>query len=318
VDRGRFVSMLAGLAAAAACAAAAAPAHAITIGIADNKPDMFSDPRFLGSGIRLARLSVAWDALSSPWQLEQLDAWLNGARAANVEPLVSFGHSRTDRRRVPTPERYLFEFRRFRARYPWVREFAAWNEANHCGEPTCHRPRLVAAYYRNLRRECPDCRILAAELLDQPNMVRWIRAFRRAAHEEPRYWGLHNYIDANRRRRSGTRRMLRAVKGLVWFTETGGIVARTNRRRITFPESARHAASATRFLFRRLVPMSRRVTRVYIYNWNSGSAPGTWDSALVGPTGSTRPAYHVVRRALARQAAREAARGTGGTAPIPR
>ena len=318
MDRGRFVSMLAGLAAAAACAAAAAPAHAITIGIADNKPDMFSDPRFLGSGIRLARLSVGWDALSSPWQLEQLDAWLNAARAANVEPLVSFGHSRTDRRRVPTPERYLFEFRRFRARYPWVREFAAWNEANHCGEPTCHRPRLVAAYYRNLRRECPDCRILAAELLDQPNMVRWIRAFRRAAHEEPRYWGLHNYIDANRRRRSGTRRMLRAVKGLVWFTETGGIVARTNRRRITFPESARHAASATRFLFRRLVPMSRRVTRVYIYNWNSGSAPGTWDSALVGPTGSTRPAYHVVRRALARQAAREAARGTGGTAPIPR
>jgi hypothetical protein len=306
--------LLAGAAAAAAWAAA--PASALTVGIADNKPDMFSDPRFLRSGITNARLSVGWDALSSPWQLAQLDAWLGAARTAGVEPLVSFGHSRTNRRSLPSPERYLFEFRRFRARYPWVKEFAAWNEGNHCGEPTCHRPRLVAAYYRKLRRECPDCRILAAEVLDQPNMVRWVRAFRRAAGEEPRYWGLHNYIDANRRRTRGTRRMLRAVKGQVWFTETGGIVSRTNRRKVTFPESARHAATATRFLFRRLVPINRRATRVYIYHWNAGPAPSTWDSALVGPTGRTRPAYRVVRRVLSSQAAREAARQTGGTAPV--
>jgi hypothetical protein len=302
--------------AAAAVAWAAAPASALTVGIADNKPDMFSDPRFLGSGITTARLSVGWDALSSPWEVAQLDAWLGAARTARVEPLVSFGHSRTNRRSLPTPERYLFEFRRFRARYPWVKEFAAWNEANHCGEPTCHRPRLVAAYYRKLRRECPDCRILAAEVLDQPNMVRWVRAFRRAAREEPRYWGLHNYIDANRRRTRGTRRMLRAVQGQVWFTETGGIVSRTNRRKVTFPESADHAATATRFLFRRLVPLSRRATRVYIYHWNASPTPSTWDSALVGPTGFTRPAYRVVRRVLSSQAARAAARRTGGTAPV--
>jgi hypothetical protein len=202
---------------------------------------MFLDPRFATSGISTARLSVSWDALSSPWQTAEIDAWLDAARAAGVEPLVSFGHSRIDRRSLPTPERFLYEFRRFRARYPWVKEYATWNEANHCGEPTCHRPRLVAAYYRKLRRECPDCRILAAEVLDMPNMVRWVRAFRRAAGEEPRYWGLHNYLDANRRRTTGTRRMLRAVKGQVWFTETGGIVRRRNRRKVTFPESANHA-----------------------------------------------------------------------------
>jgi hypothetical protein len=299
----------------AATALPAAPARALTVGIADNKPDMFLDARFARSGIRFARLSVGWDALSSPWELAQLDAWLGAARAANVEPLVSFGHSRTIRRSLPTPERFLFEFRRFRARYPWVREYATWNEANHCGEPTCHRPGLVAAYYRKLRRECPDCHILAAEVLDTPNMVRWVRAFKRVAHEEPRYWGLHNYIDANRRRTRGTRRMLRAVRGLVWFTETGGIVARRNPHKVTFPESAGHAATATRFLFRRLVPLSRRATRVYIYQWNAGSPPTTWDSGLVGPTGRTRPAYRVVRRVLRQQAAREAARETGGTVP---
>jgi hypothetical protein len=303
--RARFV-LLAAAVAATLCAAA--PAAALTVGIADNKPDMFFDPRFQSSGVEHARISIGWDALSSPWQTEQLDRWLNAARADGVDPLVSFGHSRTDRRSLPTPERFLFEFRRFRARYPWVKEFATWNEANHCGEPTCHRPALVAAFYRNLRRECRDCRILAAEVLDMPNMVRWVRAFRRRAREEPRYWGLHNYIDANRKRTIGTRRMLKAVKGQVWFTETGGIVRRSNRRKVTFPESAKHAATATTFLFRKLVPLSRRVTRVYIYHWNADATPTNWDSALIGPTGRVRPAFRVVERVLHRQAARRAAR----------
>jgi hypothetical protein len=314
----RFRVVLLGALAAGLTAGVAAPALALTVGIGDNKPDMFADPRFHAAGVRFARLSVGWDALSSPWQVAEIDTWLGAARAANVEPLVSFGHSRTNRRSLPTPERFLFEFRRFRARYPWVKEYAAWNEANHCGEPTCHRPRLVAAYYRNMRRECPDCRILAAEVLDMPNMVSWVRAFRRAAGEEPRYWGLHNYIDANRRRTRGTRRLLRAVKGLVWFTETGGIVARHNPHRITFPESAHHAAVATRFVFRRLVALSKRATRVYIYQWNAGPPPTTWDSGLIGPTGRTRPAYRVVARALRAQTAREAAHRTGGTTPTPR
>jgi hypothetical protein len=295
-------------AAVAATLCAAAPAAALTVGIADNKADMFFDPRFQASGVQHARISIGWDALSSPWQTEQLDRWLTAARKDGVAPLVSFGHSRTDRRSLPTPDRFLFEFRRFRARYPWVREFATWNEANHCGEPTCHRPALVAAYYRSVRRECPDCRILAAEVLDMPNMVSWVRSFRRRAREEPRYWGLHNYIDANRARTTGTRRMLKAVKGQVWFTETGGIVRRSNRRKVTFPESAKHAATATTFLFKKLVPLSRRVTRVYIYHWNADATPTNWDSALIGPTGRVRPAFRIVARVLHRQAVRRAAR----------
>jgi hypothetical protein len=294
-----------------------APARALVVGIADNKPDMFSDPRFTAAGIGAVRLSVAWDALTSPSQTRQLDVWLEAARAAGVEPLVSFDHSSIDRRRLPTPERFVREFRRFRARYPWVTTFATWNEANHCGEPTCHRPRLVAAYYRAVRRACPSCRILAAEVLDMPNMVTWVREFRRAARQEPRYWGLHNYIDANRGRIRGTRRLVRAVKGLIWFTETGGIVARHNPHKVTFPESTRHAAAATRFLFRRLVPLSRRVTRVYIYHWSAGPAPATWDSGLIGPTGRARPAYRVLTRVLRRQRARETAGRTGGTTPLP-
>jgi hypothetical protein len=293
-----------------AALAVAAPASALTIGIADQKPDMFSDPRFQDSGIQFARRAVAWDALTSPGQTAALDEWMNAARAAHVDPLVSFTHSSLNRRQLPTPERLLYEFRRFRARYPWVTEFATWNEANHCGEPTCHRPELVAAYWRKLRIACPKCKILGAEVLDMPNMTSWVKAFRRVSKVQPRYWGLHNYIDANRLRTSGTRRLLKATgSALIWFTETGGIVSRKNRRKVTFPESASHAAIATRFVFDKLVPLSPRNTRVYLYHWNSEPGPKTWDSALIGPGGKPRPAFRVLERVLTQLALRKIGAG---------
>ena len=92
-------------AACAALMALAAPAGALTVGIADNKADMFADPRFETSGVSHARLTVGWDALSSPWQTEEIDAWMAAARSANVTPLVAFSHSRTDRRSLPSPGR---------------------------------------------------------------------------------------------------------------------------------------------------------------------------------------------------------------------
>src|SRR3954451_12522812 len=206
-------------------ATAATPAHALVVGIADNKPDMFGDPRFTSAGIGTARLSVSWDALTSPWQTHQLDVWLEEARAARVEPLISFGHSTRDRRSLPTPERFLFEFRRFRARYPWVTTFATWNEANHCGEPLCHRPKLAAAFYRVLRRECPTCTVLAPEVLDTPNMRSWVQAFARELGFMPQLWGLHNYVEANRFKMHRLRELLRITRGArVWLTETGGLV----------------------------------------------------------------------------------------------
>lgn len=273
-------------------------APAFLVGIGDQKPAMFSDPRFQAAGIRHARLAVGWDVLDSPWQAAQVDAWLNAAREAHVVPLISFGHSRTARRSLPTAKRFGLEMRRFHSLYPWVRDYATWNEANHCGEPTCHRPGVVAAYFRELRRACPGCHILAAEVLDQPNMVRWVRAFRRAARTEPRYWGLHNYLDVNRLQTRRTRALLAATRGEVWLTETGGIVERRNGSRVKFEQSAAHAAQAIRFVFRRLAPLSRRIARVYFYHWNATGRTDSWDSALIDAHGQERPAYRVLRAEL--------------------
>jgi hypothetical protein len=271
----------------------------VTVGIADQKPDMFSDPRFTSLGIRHARLAIGWDALTSPWQVAELDAWLQGARAAGVEPLISFGHSRTDRHALPTPERLKYEFRRFRQLYPWVTTFATWNEANHCGEPTCHRPRLVAGYYRALRHECPTCTILAPEMLDMPNMAQWVRDFRTALGFNPKRWGMHNYVEANRFRMHRLRQLLRAAPGSeIWLTETGGLVRRDNRSTTDIPEGARHAGEVTRYIFDRILPRNPRIKRVYLYHWNAGPPTVTWDSGLITPGGRERTSLFVLARVL--------------------
>ena len=286
---------------AVALLAPAAGAQAVVVGIADQKPDMFADKRFKALGIKHARIAVPWDAMAYEWQRKEIDRWMFLARLNGVHPLVSFGHSRIHRRHVPTPERMRREFRSFRKRYPWALNFATWNEANHCGEPVCNRIPLVAAYYRTRRRECPDCRILGAELLDQPNLISWVKRFRRAARREPEAWGLHNYVEANRFKSDRLRSLLRATKGSIWLTEVGGIVKRRAKKKYTvkrIPESAAHAAKVMRFLFDDVVALSPRISRVYLYHWNAQSSLDSWDSALVGPTGRRRPALDELRQRL--------------------
>ena len=290
------------LLAAAPAAASAAP---LTVGIADQKADMFGDPWFLRLGVQHARIYVPWDAMAYEDQAAELHRWMQAAYRAGVRPLVSFGHSRVHRRLLPSPERFKYEFRRFRARYPWVRTYATWNEANHCGEPTCHRERLVAAYYRKLRQECRGCTLLAVELLDQPNMVAWTRTFtrhvRRAGMRAPRRWAIHNYVEANRFKSDRLRQLLRNVSGDVWITETGGIVKRRHRTKHTvkrIPESSAHAARVMRYLLEDVPRLSGRIKRVYLYHWNAATRLDSWDSALIGPTGRRRPAYRVLANRL--------------------
>ena len=88
---------------------------------------------------------------------------MHAARAANVRVLLGFGHSRDPswrtrcRRSRPSSARSSA----FRARYPWVRDYMTWNEANHCSQPTCNNPERAAQYYLALRKHCSGCRIVA-------------------------------------------------------------------------------------------------------------------------------------------------------------
>ncbi len=280
--------------------AVAAPCKA-KVGIADQKATAIADPRLAALGVRHVRRTVAWDALRSEWQTRELDAWLSAASAAGLEPLVTFSRSRVRgrARALPTLAQYAAAVLAFRARYPSVRVFSTWNEANFCGELTCRNPRLVARFYRTLKAECQGCRILAADLLDLPNAPAWVKAFRRAARVTPRLWGLHNYVSANRLDARRTRQVLAATRGELWLTETGGLVARRNGSTLRLPQGKQHAARVTRFIFDGLARLSPRISRVYLYHWRSESHFDRWDSALIGPDGTPRPAFGVLRGILA-------------------
>ncbi|MGH2948472.1 MAG: hypothetical protein ACRDPC_19805 [Solirubrobacteraceae bacterium] len=294
------------LLAAAALALPATASAAVEVGMSEQDPAMFSSPRFERLEARHARVVVGWDVLRNGWERMQLDAWLAAADAAGVRPLVSFSHSRRKGRShvLPTKSAFRREVRAFRRAYPRVRDFVTWNEANHVSQPTHDRPGRAAAYFDVLDAACRGCRVAAADVLDdKKNLESWLRVFKRRAKRKPRIWGLHNYVDANRFEDEGTRRMLEAVKGRIWFTETGGLVRRYQRKRPGkrarwVRHSLRHAARATRYVLR-LTELSPRVKRVYLYHWTPSS--GTWDSALLDRRGRPRPAYHVVRSWLARR-----------------
>lgn len=281
--------------AALAPVARAAPAHNVDVGIGEQSPALFSDARFRATGIGHARLIVPYDVVRAGGeQLAYTDAWLSAARDRGVEALVTFGHSnrsRRQKRRLPSVREYAARVREFRARFPWVRTFATWNEANHTVQPTGRDPRRTARFYRELRRQCPQvagCTVVAVEVLltHSWRTWRWIRRFRQRAGRGPHLWGLHNYPDVTRLRVLNTRLFLRRVpRGEVWFTETGGVV----RFAKSWPFDERRAARAVRHSFR-LAARYPRVKRMYFYNWLASSDNSRWDSGFIA-NGVERRAY---------------------------
>ena len=329
-DGHRIARRTAGLAVAVtlALAALSQPAPAAfagpAIGVGEQKASMFASEHWQRLGLRHARYTAPWDALDDPRQLELLDTWMAAARQAGVRVLLGFAHSlRSEELAHPLPTRRQFElqFKRFRERYPDVRDWLVWNEANHPGALTERRPRRAARFFDAVARNCRGCRIVAADVLDTPNMAWWVDRFRRHARHRPRIWGLHNYGDANGLKVKSTPLLLSMTRGQIWFTETGGVVVRRSYRgrRVlrTYRYSLRHAARSTAHVLA-LSCLSRRIKRVYLYHWQPPPVVTNWDSGLVGRHGRPRPAYHVVRRWLKRSALaaqrggrRALCRGTG-------
>jgi hypothetical protein len=272
----------------------------VAIGIADNKTDMFTDPRFTALHVRHVRVMVPYDAMHDLRLRTWLDGWMAGAKAAGQAPLVTFTRSQRRSSYNPSAAQMATSLKDVRKRYPFVREFATWNEANINKQPT-----TVARWWLAMRRACPSCTVLGADLLDRNNVGTWAQRFVKAARRTPKVWGLHNYDDANLLRPTGTKKLLAAVRGAVWFTETGGVVSRNNNSAVRFPTGAAHAAKATKYVFSVLAKLSTRVQRVYIYHWNTGlsdrsdnAAARTWDSGLIGPDDKPRPALAVIQSLL--------------------
>jgi hypothetical protein len=296
------------------CSATSA-AHAYEIGMGDQKLAMFSDPRFRELGLKHVRRIVSWNvALKRDWERTEMNRWLSGAKQLHQQPMIAFQHAWDRPEYLPSAREFRRAFSTFRRRYPSVRVFTPWNEANHQWQPTARHPRRVASFYNLMRKRCRRCRIVAADVLDEPSANAWIRTFRRHARGRPRLWGLHNYIESNRpdlpRTTDG---FLADMPGIVWITETGGLVQRrTPDQRTAWPYDEQRAARATARALE-IAAQHPKITRVYLYQWTV-DADEDWDSAFIGPDGGARPALGVLREALARGTAtrRAAARPPSG------
>jgi hypothetical protein len=287
---------IAGLAITAAQAAAAPQ-----VGLGDQKASVFSDPRLRGLGLRYARLIVPWDAATSEPAL--VDQWLAAVAAAGMVPHVAFEHLRSDdcpgrNCVVPSQAQYGAAIRRFVARFPSVRTYTTWNEANHASQPVSDRPEAVAGYYDQLRAACPSCTVVAGDVLDSGSYASWLRRFLSASTTTPQLWGLHDYGDVTYGTTTGVDTVLGIVPGSLWIEETGAIVRlRNGAGRTTFSTTEALAADAIDRAFA-LTTTRPRITRMYFYSWMAYTND-TFDAGLVRPDGTTRPSLTALQRDLA-------------------
>lgn len=305
----RTLACLASVAALAACALTVGSARAdaaVLVGVADQSPAMFSQPLFTNLKVKRSRAFPAWNVALKRGQRAALDDWLNAARASRIQPLISFSQSvgsRCPKRpcKLPSVRQFKRAFRAFRKRWPFVKVISPWNEANHRSQPTFKHPKRAAQYYNVVRKYCRGCKIVAADVIDERNMERWLNVFKRYA-KKPRLWGLHNYRDTNPRRGQrfgGTRRLVRAVKGQIWLTETGGLARFVLPSGGTlFPYSLSRQNRAVKRMFKLAKRYRSRIKRLYIYNWFGQPRSNRFDAGLVNPDGTQRPAYRTVRRYL--------------------
>src|SRR5688500_13635552 len=120
---------------------------AVPVGLSDQHAAALLDPRVSALGLRSARIVAAWDAALTP--SPELDEWLRTARGLGLDAYVTFGPPRGEDCRpgpcaLPSPAELRTAFTAFRARWPWVTAFGAWNEGNHPAQPTAAAPSAAA------------------------------------------------------------------------------------------------------------------------------------------------------------------------------
>lgn len=290
-------------------AAPVKPLKPLQLGLSEQIPESFLNPMMGQLNIQNARLIISYDAIFGAGGRDKLDAWLGAVQFAGIKPLVSFNPRGSDdcismRRlgvgtcHLPSSREYKRAFLAFRARYPWITDYSPWNEVNHFSQPTYKNPKAAAKFFTIVRQNCKGCNIVAIDLLDDRNVkpsIKYLKSFMKYAKGE-KIFGLHNYADTNRQVNTRTKAVLKVLpkKARLWLTETGGIVKLDG----VYTYSLSRAAKSLRTMLR-IADAFPQIERLYIYNW-TGAQPGLrFDSGLVGPDGTPRPGFFVLRnRAL--------------------
>jgi len=285
------------------------------VGFGEQSPWIFSDERWFSlkkNHRHYVRYVMPWDALRFRSTRDPVDVWMSEAKRRHARVLLVFGHSvrRHRKLKLPSPRQYRRQVRAVRKRYPFVKTFQTWNEANHGFQPTHRKPWATGRLYDVLVRTCRGCIVTAPSvMLTGRATLRWIKRFDRAAKRRVRIWAVHNHIDANRNSARRTRMFLQHTRGPVWFTEAGAIWNRwmPNRRRRGLHKVRRYnhrtAVRAIRNIFKLARLNRRRVKRIYVYNWyGRWEDRPRWDSGLVEPNGEIRPTFRTLRAQMRKYA----------------
>jgi hypothetical protein len=259
------------------------------VGIGDNTPASYADPAMLKlKKLKLARLVITWDWYKNPYDRYIASTWLRAVKKAHMRPMITFTRKwdRKGKRKIPSVKAYKTSFKKFRKKYPRVRDFSPWNEPNAPEQPFTRKPGAAAKLYNAMRSACRKCTITAGDVYDNKNMVSWTRAYQRKIKGRPKAWAFHNYKDATRKRGT-TGQFLAITRGPVWITETGGLRGRGGLK---------GQARAVKRVFS-LAQHNKRIKRIYFYQWVHRD-DRTWDSAFLSANGKKRPAYYALKRGL--------------------
>lgn len=309
--RGKLRVVVCVLCALGFAAGPSAAAGAAVIGIADQNTAMFSDPRFQALNITTAREVVPWDVMTRRADRVYLNAfrgWLRAAESVGVTPLISFGADFTNpaANYVPTVSQYKAAVKAFLKAFPNLTTFTAWNEPDFSYRSLARNPKLAASYFNTLVGLCHHCTIAAGDVylpttgpatIDNSvaHLGPWLRAYIKGLHYRPAAWALHDYFEIRGHNTSQLRTLESMTRGPIWLDETGGVLRRGHWQYRN--QSAAAAARDEQFLLS-LTRRFPRIARIYHYEWRGNSKAG-WDSGLIAPNGSIRPAYTLLRHWIA-------------------
>jgi hypothetical protein len=299
----KLLKVIAPLVCVGVLAAVPAAAGAVTVGISDQTTTMFSSPLFTGIHIQQARLLVSWNvAVDKRYRSELKNdaAWIKAAQADGVQPLIDFqADPGSAGNYVPSLSVYTAAVKAFIKQFPTVTQYIPWNEPDWNYRSLSRNPGLAAAYFNALHQACSGCSIIAGDLyLDAGHLGSWIKAYKKGLHSTPAAWALHPYNDIQGHSTAQIQTMMRFTTGPIWLTEISGVVRRGHWHGGLLTQTLAKQATDESFLFS-LPSRFPRIARIYHYQWLGEVATKNtgWDSGLLNPNGTPRPAYYVVANA---------------------
>jgi hypothetical protein len=282
-------------------------ASSFLTGVGDEHPRMFANPLYQQLHTKIVRYIAPYDAVTHSYSLDQAITFIRSAEALHEQVLVAFYHSEYSPTRLPSVGAYQHDIEKFIKRFPKVRQYQSWDEANRGNIPhVLASPSAVAAaqYYQALIRVCKGCTAIGLDVLDANDIsptLAYISEFKREiGHLEtvmPKIWGLHNYSDINRLESWRTRELVHALGGQVWLTETGGLVQFGGAFPNQHGSGLTRASKVLKYMFA-VAGLYPQIKRLYVYDWTGGTSSTRFDAGLMNAREQPRPGYVVVCRQL--------------------